>query len=128
MKAVEMPLVEHDTCQAALQETRLGPNFLLHHSFLCAGGQKEGQDSCTGDGGSPLVCPSRSDSTRYVQVRGVTQRTGFSLPVRCTAVSCFPCSVCLCVHFYIIHSVLLHLLYFSSWSSTAWLLHTLIYF
>lgn len=68
MKAVEMPLVQHDVCQAALQETRLGPGFLLHDSFLCAGGQKKGQDSCTGDGGSPLVCPLRDDPSRYVQV------------------------------------------------------------
>ncbi|XP_045114078.1 phenoloxidase-activating factor 2-like [Portunus trituberculatus] len=76
MKAVEMPLVQHDVCQAALQETRLGPGFLLHDSFLCAGGQKEGQDSCTGDGGSPLVCPLRSDPSRYVQVGVVAMGVG----------------------------------------------------
>lgn len=69
MKAVDMPLVEHDTCQAALQGTRIGPGFVLHDSFLCAGGEKEGQDACTGDGGSPLVCPLRGDPSRYVQVR-----------------------------------------------------------
>ncbi|XP_063883137.1 phenoloxidase-activating factor 2-like [Scylla paramamosain] len=68
MKAVEMPLVQHHVCQAALQGTRLGPGFILHDSFLCAGGQKEGQDACTGDGGSPLVCPLRGDPSRYVQV------------------------------------------------------------
>ncbi|XP_063883133.1 phenoloxidase-activating factor 2-like [Scylla paramamosain] len=68
MKAVEMPLVQHDVCQAALQGTRLGPGFILHDSFLCAGGQKEGQDACTGDGGSPLACPLRSNPSRYIQV------------------------------------------------------------
>ena len=69
MKAVTMPLTRHDTCQAAMQKTRLGSGFILHDTFLCAGGEVEGQDSCTGDGGSPLVCPLQSDFSRYVQVR-----------------------------------------------------------
>ena len=49
----------------------LGQRFNLHSSFLCAGGC--GQDTCNGDGGSPLVCPSRErtengDPARYYQV------------------------------------------------------------
>ncbi|XP_050704868.1 phenoloxidase-activating factor 2-like isoform X1 [Eriocheir sinensis] len=68
MKKVSLPVVDHAQCQAALQGTRLGPSFTLHDSFLCAGGQKEGQDACTGDGGSPLACRLQSDARRYVQV------------------------------------------------------------
>ncbi|KAJ8684384.1 hypothetical protein QAD02_020176, partial [Eretmocerus hayati] len=67
LKAVELPTVAHQTCQTQLRETRLGKRFELHNSFMCAGG-KAGKDTCTGDGGSPLVCPLPSDQNRYVQV------------------------------------------------------------
>lgn len=74
-----MDITDHDTCQTGLRAaTRpnqskpvLGPRFTLHSSFLCAGG-KAGEDTCTGDGGSPLVCPekgSKRGEERYVQVR-----------------------------------------------------------
>lgn len=65
LKQVKMDLVDHDECQDQLRETRLGAFFELHESFNCAGGV-EGTDVCTGDGGSPLVCPDASG--RYVQV------------------------------------------------------------
>jgi secreted trypsin-like serine protease len=55
MKEVELPVVEHAACEAGLRRTRLGRRFRLHPSFLCAGGEP-GVDTCTGDGGSPLVC------------------------------------------------------------------------
>merc|ERR1711974_410434 len=38
----------------------------LDKSFLCAGGV-DGKDTCRGDGGSPLVCPSQSDPNTYIQ-------------------------------------------------------------
>ena len=35
------------------------------HLFLHIRGEKE-KDACEGDGGGPLVCPKRDDSTRLV--------------------------------------------------------------
>merc|ERR1711970_908331 len=66
MKSVTVNMVGHSQCQSALQSTRLGSAFILHSSFVCAGDQ--GQDSCTGDGGSPLVCPDPMSPGQYVQV------------------------------------------------------------
>lgn len=40
MKAVDIPLVDFDTCSTQLQATRLGKNFMLDpNSFTCAGGE-----------------------------------------------------------------------------------------
>ncbi|XP_026826971.1 uncharacterized protein LOC105286577 [Ooceraea biroi] len=55
LKEVEVPVLTQEGCQTALRRTRLGSNFVLDGSFLCAGGEP-GKDACTGDGGSPLVC------------------------------------------------------------------------
>ena len=41
------------------------PNFRLHQSFNCFQGDRSG--TCSGDGGSPLVCPIKN-SDRYMQV------------------------------------------------------------
>nr|ACU65942.1 prophenoloxidase-activating factor [Eriocheir sinensis] len=66
LKKIDLPFYYFDACQNALRTTRLGPFFKLDPSFLCAGGQ-EGKDSCSGDGGSPLVCLDSSKS-QYVQI------------------------------------------------------------
>merc|ERR1712244_12052 len=66
LKEIDLPVVEQETCQDKLRQTRLGNKFKLHNSFICAGGD-EGKDTCKGDGGSPLVCPSKSDPNTYVQ-------------------------------------------------------------
>lgn len=66
LKEVDLPVVSRDTCQQTLRNSRLGSRFRLHPSFLCAGGVA-GKDTCKGDGGSPLVCPSKSSPNTYVQ-------------------------------------------------------------
>ncbi|GBP75677.1 Phenoloxidase-activating factor 2 [Eumeta japonica] len=56
LKEVEVPIVAPAPCQASLRAARLGANFILDTtSFICAGGETD-KDSCTGDGGSALVC------------------------------------------------------------------------
>ncbi|XP_071520813.1 inactive CLIP domain-containing serine protease A3-like isoform X2 [Panulirus ornatus] len=69
LKKVDLPLVAHGSCQEHLRKTRLGYEFILDKSFLCAGGE-EGKDACTGDGGGPLSCLDPSTG-RYV-VAGIT--------------------------------------------------------
>lgn len=65
LKTVDLPFVSNGKCQEQLRTTRLGKYFKLHQSFLCAGGEA-GKDSCSGDGGSPLMCKS-PDTGSYVQ-------------------------------------------------------------
>merc|ERR1711910_44394 len=65
LKEVSLPVVGHAQCQESLTSTRLGSRFKLDDSFLCAGGA--GQDTCKGDGGSPLVCPNPRQAGTYVQ-------------------------------------------------------------
>jgi len=66
MKEIDLPVVNNSACQDSLRQTRLGGKFKLDNSFLCAGGV-DGKDTCRGDGGSPLVCPSQSDPNTYIQ-------------------------------------------------------------
>ena len=78
-----MNVLDNNTCQSKLRLAKkpnrnsslLGPAFKLHPSFLCAGGGED-QDTCTGDGGSPLVCPS-ADYTHYFQVSSCRKVTLF---------------------------------------------------
>merc|ERR1712080_792866 len=66
LKEIGLPVVDSYQCEASLRRTRLGGKFQLDDSFLCAGGVP-GKDICKGDGGSPLVCPSKTFPNRYVQ-------------------------------------------------------------
>lgn len=45
LKKIDLPLVPRDLCQKSLRKTRLGVNFRLHDSFVCAGGEA-GKDTC----------------------------------------------------------------------------------
>merc|ERR1712077_15783 len=66
LKEIDLPVVSNYECQDKLRSTRLGQKYKLHDSFICAGGVN-GKDTCKGDGGSPLVCPSKYDPSTYVQ-------------------------------------------------------------
>ena len=68
LRHVELPLQSHRDCQKAFRTTRLGSRWILHPSFLCAGGEGP-SDTCQGDGGGPLVCPLKSKEDTYVQVK-----------------------------------------------------------
>jgi len=67
LKEIDLPITDNEYCQTQLRKTRLGKRFRLHPSFLCAGGGDSGKDTCKGDGGSPLVCPSKYSPDSYVQ-------------------------------------------------------------
>ncbi|KAL7291119.1 hypothetical protein TKK_0015247 [Trichogramma kaykai] len=67
LKKVRLSIIPNESCEQQLRHTRLGRRFTLGKSFVCAGGKADA-DSCIGDGGSPLVCPLRSDPRIYVQV------------------------------------------------------------
>uniref|UniRef100_A0A1A9W5D1 Phenoloxidase-activating factor 2 n=1 Tax=Glossina brevipalpis TaxID=37001 RepID=A0A1A9W5D1_9MUSC len=75
LKRIELPVVPHSTCQDQLRQTRLGFYYNLHESFMCAGGEI-GKGTCTGDGGSPLVCPIPGVEGRYYQAGIVAFRVG----------------------------------------------------
>ncbi|KAH8402216.1 hypothetical protein KR009_010467 [Drosophila setifemur] len=64
LKRIELPLVDHESCQRLLRHSVLGRRYNLHNSFLCAGGG-EGKDTCNGDGGSPLFCTMSGQKDRY---------------------------------------------------------------
>ncbi|KAG7310655.1 hypothetical protein JYU34_003456 [Plutella xylostella] len=56
LKEVDVPVVDSNSCQNQLRAARLGASFVLDtNTFICAGGEMN-KDSCTGDGGSGLVC------------------------------------------------------------------------
>lgn len=88
LKKIDLPVIPRELCLQRLRQTRLGPFFKLHESFICAGGER-GKDTCKGDGGSPLVCPIPDRHEQYYQAGIVawgigcadtTPGTRYSLP------------------------------------------------
>lgn len=75
LRKVSLKLTSRNRCLNALRGTRLGSRFQLHQSLMCAGGEA-GQDACSGDGGSPLVCPIGNNSDRYAIVGTVAWGIG----------------------------------------------------
>lgn len=69
LKRVDLPIVPRATCQDIFRTKRNDQTYTLHDSYLCAGGGPDGKDTCKGDGGSPLVCPTMpiADQYQYVQ-------------------------------------------------------------
>ena len=66
LKAVPMPIMEKDQCERSYREHN-SKYFSLHNSLICGGGKKN-VDTCKGDLGGPLVCNSKSDPDRFVQL------------------------------------------------------------
>lgn len=61
MKQVELNIVADNKCQDDLRDAIPSNNFILDQSFICAGGIPSAPadaDTCTGDGGGPLMCPT----------------------------------------------------------------------
>lgn len=67
MKKIDLPIISRQTCLDKLRMTRVGSNFNLHQSFICAGGDGEGKSTYFGDGGSPLMCPLKLMNEQYYQ-------------------------------------------------------------
>ncbi|CAF4940063.1 unnamed protein product [Pieris macdunnoughi] len=88
LKKVEINMVPHATCNAALQETRLSRYFKLHKSFVCAGGSP-GKDTCTGDGGAPLVCPFQQNRFKLTGLVAWGIGCGNNIPAVYARVSLF---------------------------------------
>uniref|UniRef100_A0A8D8TJC9 Phenoloxidase-activating factor 2 n=1 Tax=Cacopsylla melanoneura TaxID=428564 RepID=A0A8D8TJC9_9HEMI len=67
LKKLDLKIVPRNICQQKLRQTRLGGQFKLHDSFICATGGPN-QDACKGDGGGPLICQLKGQRDRYTQV------------------------------------------------------------
>jgi len=63
LRKVSLPVWSNVECENSLNRNYFQQNhsitWKIHESFICAGGE-ENYDTCEGDGGGPLVCPSNS--------------------------------------------------------------------
>lgn len=90
LKTVEIPVVPRYQCLMELRKTRLGEDYELPNSFICAGGEID-RDTCTGDGGAPLVCPVPNTRNTYHQIGIVSWGIGCgtSVPGTLFSFNCF---------------------------------------
>ncbi|XP_070852226.1 phenoloxidase-activating factor 2 isoform X2 [Drosophila suzukii] len=70
LKKVELPMVDKRTCQNQLRQTKLGPNYQLPESLICAGGELN-RDACYGDGGSALFCSVGGENSGVFEQAGI---------------------------------------------------------
>lgn len=68
LRKVDVPFVGRQECKQQLRRTQLGQYYQLHPSLVCAGGGKKGEDTCDGDGGSPLICKLPTTESRFYQM------------------------------------------------------------
>ena len=75
MKALPIPIITNSECESWILKLLGAANFKVHSSQLCAGVEGSFEsDTCTGDGGSPLVCNKKSDPNTFVQMGLVSAR------------------------------------------------------
>ena len=78
-----LPLISHKDCEATLTDKHFQPKHSItwtaHSSHLCAGGE-EYSDTCEGDGGGPLVCAAKAE-TSEPEVSPVVAGEGGAGPV-----------------------------------------------
>ncbi|XP_029713125.1 transmembrane protease serine 2-like isoform X2 [Aedes albopictus] len=76
LKSIDLPYADRDDCERTLRKALSNRKFQLHYSFICAGGEP-GIDTCTGDGGSPVVYYIPDDlELRYYAVGMVSWGVG----------------------------------------------------
>ena len=76
LRKVKLPVVSKSTCETQLNNVlkKRGKIIDIYPSWICVGG-KDGNDTCTGDGGSPHVC---NVNNRWVQVKIVNAHNSHS--------------------------------------------------
>ncbi|XP_045505830.1 phenoloxidase-activating factor 2-like isoform X2 [Colias croceus] len=70
LKKVQLPIYDKQKCQTELSKLHHLRHWQIHDSIMCAGGM-EGEDTCTGDGGSPIVCEIQSEPELRYAVFGI---------------------------------------------------------
>ncbi|CAH1397830.1 unnamed protein product [Nezara viridula] len=64
LKKFDIEVVSRSQCASLYRQYRFDQSDILHDSFVCAG-RKSGFDTCVGDEGSPLVCPTDLKGSTY---------------------------------------------------------------
>ncbi|XP_043950498.1 inactive CLIP domain-containing serine protease A8 [Drosophila biarmipes] len=70
LKKLELPVLDRRTCQQQLRQTKMGRNYQLPESLICAGGEPN-RDACSGDGGSALFCSVGGKNSGVFEQAGI---------------------------------------------------------